>query len=95
VKRVVRRQTYREDLRALTSFVAKDKPSAAARLRLTIDDQVSKLADPNFPRRPGRVTGTKELVAHQHYIVILLEDEKSVTAIGVVHASQQWPPIEG
>lgn len=95
MKRVIRRQSYRDDLRAVTTFAAKDKPGAAARLRLNIDNQVSKLADPNFPRRPGRETGTKELVAHQNYIVILIEDEESVTAINVVHAARQWPPQEG
>ena len=29
-----------------------------------IDDQVALLADPNFPRKPSRVKGTFELVAH-------------------------------
>ena len=50
-----------------------------------------RLVDPNFPRKPGRVKGTFELVAHANYIVILEEDAQSVTALNVVHARQQWP----
>ena len=56
-----------------------------------IDDQVSQLADPNFPRRPGRVAGTCELVAHKNYIVISVEDASTVEALNVVHARQRYP----
>ena len=34
MKRVKRRQSYRDDLEALTAFAANDKPGAAAKLRL-------------------------------------------------------------
>lgn len=91
MKRVLRRKTYRDDLIAIADYIAQDSPGAAARLRLAIDDQVSKLADPNFPRRRGRVAGTKELVAHENYLVILIEDDTSVTVLNVVHARQQYP----
>jgi hypothetical protein len=30
-------------------------------------------------------------VAHENFIVILIEDADTVTAINVVHARQQWP----
>ena len=91
MKRVIRRKTYRDDLIAIADYIAQDSPGTAARLRLSIDDQVSKLADPNFPRRRGRVAGTKELVAHENYLVILVEDDTSVTALNVVHARRQYP----
>lgn len=49
------------------------------------------MADPNFPRRPGRVAGTFELVAHPNYIVILEEDAATVTVLNVVHARKKYP----
>ena len=55
-----------------------------------IYDQVSQLANPNFSRKPGRVKGTFEFVAHANYIVILEEDAKTARALNVVHARQQW-----
>jgi plasmid stabilization system protein ParE len=91
VKKVVRLTSYRQSLRDLSAQVAKDNPMAAARLRINIDDQVSQLSDPNFPRKIGRVKGTFELVAHPNYIVILEESDKIVTVLLVVHARQQWP----
>ncbi len=49
------------------------------------------LADPNFPRRPGRVKNTRELVAHPNYIVILKEDVMTVRVLNVVHARKKYP----
>ena len=90
-KRVERTVSYREDLDAIEAHIAIDSPRAALEMWLLIDEQVDQLADPNFPRRQGRVPGTLELVAHQNYIVILIEDDTTVTAINVVHARQRWP----
>lgn len=91
MKRVERTSSYRDDLDAIEAFIAQDDPVAALDMWFLIDDQVEKLADPKFPRRPGRVPGTMELVAHENYIVILQEDLHTVTVLNVVHARQQWP----
>ncbi|MDO9201434.1 MAG: type II toxin-antitoxin system RelE/ParE family toxin [Hydrogenophaga sp.] len=89
--KVLRKPQYLESLQAIEDFVAKDNPTAAVDLWLTIDDQVSLLADPNFPRRRGRVSGTLELVAHPNYVVILVQAEDTVTAIDVLHVARQYP----
>ncbi|MDO8336519.1 MAG: type II toxin-antitoxin system RelE/ParE family toxin [Candidatus Saccharibacteria bacterium] len=91
MKQVVRTTTYREDLDAIEAHIAQDSPIAGADMWLHIDDQVTALADPNFPRRPGRVTGTGELVAHKNYIVILEEDATTVIVLNVVHARKKYP----
>ncbi len=91
MKRVERTSSYRDDLDAIEDFIAQDNPAAALDMWFLIDDQVERLADPKFPRRPGRVPGTMELVAHENYIVILQEDLHTVTVLNVVHARQQWP----
>lgn len=91
MKQVVRTQSYQDDLESVETRIAQDNPAAAAEMWFHIDDQVSQLGDPNFPRKPGRVKDTFELVAHANYIVILQEDAKTVTVLNVVHARQQWP----
>jgi toxin ParE1/3/4 len=91
MKTVRRRRSYLEDLRAIRAWIAKENTFAARDLWLHIDDQVTKLTDPNFPRRKGRVAGTRELVAHENYIVILIESDSTVDAINVVHAKRQYP----
>lgn len=91
MRRVVRTQTYRTDLDAVEFFIAKDSPQAALDMWLNIDSQIDQLADPNFPRRPGRVAGTFELVAHPNYIVIMEQDATTVTVLNVVHARKKYP----
>jgi toxin ParE1/3/4 len=58
---------------------------------LMIDEQVSKLADPNFPRRRGRIEGTLELVVHPNYVVVLTQTLDTVTAIEVLHSAMKSP----
>ena len=90
--KVLRHPLYLESLNAIEDHIAQDNLIAAVDLWLLIDDQVSKLADPNFPRRRGRVEGTLELVAHPNYIVVLTQTLDTVTAIDVLHAAIRYPP---
>ena len=92
VLQVLRHPLYLESLNAIEDHIAQDNPIVAVDLWLTIDDQVSKLADPNFPRQRGRVNGTLELVAHPNYIVVLTQTLDTVTAIDVLHTAMRYPP---
>ena len=89
--KVLRKPQYWESLQAIEDHVAHDNPSAAIDLWLSIDDQVSQLSDPNFPRRRGRVTGTLELVAHPNYVVILEQTLDTVTVLDVLHTAMKYP----
>ena len=90
-KHIERTREFERDLEAIEAYVAQENPRAALDLWLLIDSQAEKLADPNFPRRRGKIAGTKELVAHENYVVILKEDEDTVTLLNVVHARRRWP----
>lgn len=81
---------YWESLQAIEDDIAHDKPSADIDLWLSIDDQVSQLADPNFPRRPGRVAGTLELVVHPNDVVVLEQTLDTVTVLEVLHATTKY-----
>ena len=89
--KVLRKPQYWESLQALEDYIAHDNPLAAINLWLDIDDQVSRLSDPNFPRRRGRVAGTLELVVHPNYVVILEQSLDTVTALEVLHAAMKYP----
>jgi toxin ParE1/3/4 len=89
--KVLRRPLYWESLQAIEDYIAQDNPRAALNMWLHIDDQVSQLTDPNFPRRRGRVEGTLELVVLANYVVILVQTLDTVTAIEVLHSAQKYP----
>jgi toxin ParE1/3/4 len=89
--KVLRKPQYWESLQAIEDYIAHDNPLAASDLWLGIDEQVSLLADPNFPRRRGRVAGTLELVVHPNYVVILEQSPDTVTVLEVLHVAMKYP----
>lgn len=91
MKKVIRTTSYQDDLDDMERYIAKESVSAAQNMWWHIDDQVEKLANPNFPRRVGRAPHTSELVAHKNYIVIFEEDDNTVTALNVIHAKKKYP----
>ena len=79
------------DLEDIVLHIAQDNIDAALALEERIHQQVDNLADPNFPRRIGRVHGTLELVAHPNYVVVLMQTAETVTALSVMHVARKYP----
>ncbi len=89
--KVTKTDQFHFDLDDIVFHIAQDNPDAALGLEMHIHQQVDKLADPNFPRRRGRVAGTMELVAHPNYVVLLKQTGTTVTALAVMHVARQHP----
>lgn len=85
-------ERFLTDVEDIVVFVARDNVQAALDLEALIHSQVDRLADPNLPRRKGRVAGTLELVAHPNYVVVLHQTSMAVTALSVLHVARQFPP---
>lgn len=88
---VVWQQTAREDLAALIRFIAGHNTYAARDLRQRIEASVLPLADNPYMGRPGRVPGTRELLAHPNYWVIYQVGTATVAIVDVLHARRQYP----
>ncbi len=88
---VGRSERYKSSLLDVHDYVTQDTPDAALSLFLHIEDQVDSLADPNFPRRMGRVSGTLELVVHPNYVVVLQQTATTVTVLNLMHVARQYP----
>jgi len=81
------------DRREIREHIARDNPAAA----LDLDDLFKRKAAmlPGHPAmgRPGRIAGTRELVAHPNYILVYDVAGNLVRILRVLHAARQWPPI--
>lgn len=80
----------REDRKAIREYIAADNPSAALDLDDLLSEKAARLADHPGLGRPGRVQGTRELVAHQNYILIYDTDGDAVRVLRVLHAVRRW-----
>ncbi|MHB1764326.1 MAG: type II toxin-antitoxin system RelE/ParE family toxin [Gammaproteobacteria bacterium] len=81
-----------DDRRAIYDHIEADNPSAALALDELFSEKASRLVDRPGLGRPGRVTGTREMVAHQNYILIYDMAGDLVRVLRVLHAARQWPP---
>ncbi len=63
----------RSDLLTIVGYISDDNPDAAQRVKDDIETKAKKLLD--FPKmgRPGRVKGTRELIAWANYIIVYQE----------------------
>jgi addiction module RelE/StbE family toxin len=79
-------------LSALRAYIARDNPDAAADVALTILAAVERLAElPNLGR-PGRLTGTRELVVSgTPYVIPYRVRPERLEIIAVFHGRQKWP----
>jgi len=84
-----------EDRRSIYDYIEADNPSAALALDELFSEKVSRLTDHPGLGRIGRVAGTRELVAHQNYILIYdtIADDQ-IRILRVLHAARQWPPTK-
>ena len=79
-----------QDREAIYDYIEAEKPGAALALDELCEEKASRLVDHPGLGRPGRVAGTRELVAHQHYILVDVNGEL-VRMLRVLHAARQWP----
>ena len=82
-----------DDRRSIFDYIEADSPSAALALDELFFEKAKGLIDHPGLGRIGRVAGTRELVAHQNYVLIYdtVSDER-VRILRVLHAARQWPP---
>ncbi len=84
------------DLEAIGDFVARDNPTAARRLVEQIAASVGALSDHPHLGRPGRITGTRELVVRDTpYIAPYRVRGDEVEVLAVFHGARRWPDAFG
>jgi toxin ParE1/3/4 len=88
---VVWRAVARGSLGTLIRYIAEHDPSAARRMKAIIEAAVLPLAEHPYLFRPGRVPGTREIVAHPNYIIVYRVTAARIEIIEVLHARQQYP----
>ena len=80
------------NLEAEADYIAEDNPAAADRLVQRIVRAVSLLGKNPAMGRPGRVSGTRELVVGDTpYIVPYRVRANAVEILRVFHAARKWP----
>ena len=80
-----------QDRDEIYAYIEADNPVAAMALDERLAEKASRLLDHPGLGRPGRVAGTRELVAHQNYILVYDKAANLVRMLRVLHAARRWP----
>ena len=80
------------DLASLRAYIAQDRPAAAERQLERILAAAARLAQLPESGRPGRRTGTRELiVARTPYLLPYRIRGELIEVLRVLHGRQRWP----
>jgi len=81
-----------DDLAALRSYIEKDKPKAAKNVVKRILEAVELLPEQTEIGRPGRISGTRELVViGTPYVVPYRISGEDIQLLRVFHGAMKWP----
>lgn len=82
-----------QDRDEIYDYIEADNPAAALTLDEFFSEKAGRLVEHPGLGRPGRISGTRELVAHRHYILVYDVVDECVRILRVLHTARQWPPV--
>ncbi len=94
MKVIVRKNALR-DLDNIYDWIARDSPSAAARVVNRILTRINRLAVPNLSQigRPGVIAGTRELLEAPYRIVYVVNfGADAIVVLSIVHTARNREP---
>lgn len=80
-----------EDLERIVNYISDFDRDAAARLRQRLGTCAERLTEYPYLYTRGRVSGTREALAHPNYILVYRVGGDTVRILSVIHARQQYP----
>jgi len=82
------------DLDDICEYIFQDNPEAAVDVILTIIEKVEPLLPTNLAiGRPGRISGTRELIMPKlPYLVVYWVKDEQIEILRIIHEARKWPP---
>lgn len=79
------------DLNEIVDFICLDNPLAAIDLSELLFETAEKIGNMPYMGKNGRVSGTREFVAHPKYILVYQVQLNEVLILRVLHTSRKYP----
>ena len=82
------------DLETIRDFIAHDSPSVAHKIANRMKESINRLSSFPLSGKPGRVSGTHELVIPgTSYIAAYTIQSDEVQIASILHGKQRWPDL--
>lgn len=83
----------KQDRYEIALYISQESVDVACNMLDRFDQAARQLEKFPLLAPEGRVTGTRELVVHKHYILVYELINDAVIILAVLHTSKQYPPI--
>ncbi|VFR23152.1 YafQ toxin protein [plant metagenome] len=80
-----------DDLDDIIDYIAEYDVHAAIDMHERIESAVHPASEHPYLYPPGRVPGTREIVAHPNYVVVYEVRADRIEVMAVLHARQEYP----
>ncbi|EFW77227.1 MULTISPECIES: type II toxin-antitoxin system RelE/ParE family toxin [Pseudomonas syringae group] len=90
---IIWRQRARMSLAKIIRYISNEDPKAAQAILERLQSAILPVADHPYLYRPGRVAGTRELVAHPNYVLVYRVTLERIEVVNVIHARQEYPSL--
>lgn len=84
-------ETARAELRAITRYISQYSPTGARMVNEAIRHALEMAQEYPEGFREGRVSGTREIVAHPNYVVVYELDRQGILVLSVLHSRREYP----
>lgn len=91
--RVIWTPEAEQDRADVWDSIAADNPRAAARMDELFSDAAAALAAHCQLGKPGKISGTRELIPHESYRLVYEIERETVWILALVHTARPWPPV--
>lgn len=79
------------DLIEIIGYIAQENPTAAEKMKFIIYEAAERLGEMPYINRRGRVSGTREKIAHPNYIIVYRVTSEKVEILNIVHSRKNYP----
>lgn len=83
-----------EDRLSIFDYLAKDNPRAALAMDELFLKASADLVDFPMMGKQGIISGTRELLPHEHYRLVYEVHDDEIWVMAVISTSQLWPPLK-
>jgi len=89
--RLVWENAAKADKKEIRNYIKQRNADAADKLEVLFKEKASQLLACPHMGRLGRLPGTREWVAHPHYILVYNLTPETVHILRVLHTARRWP----
>ena len=82
-----------QDRADIWDYIAAEDPRAAVRMDQRFSDAAAALVTHPRLGKPGKISGTHELIPHESYRLVYEIERDTVWILALVHTARPWPLV--